>query len=761
MNQIIGYHIFEAFNSVQYKIAFKYYDNFNISELPKRNDIRNFDYEDYYQSDIKDEPYIFIRKRKESKGLILKISTYLGEENEETVHNEMIIYLYSKKVFSIIENTILTYNELLKKNTVDLSLGIGKKLIMKSNLDYFTILSPYIAKVNSKAYLFNSQYDSYFFEFPVVENAFIELYFADTQIGQLATPNLLRLCVDDISREYYIYFPYMTNFNILYGDMEIYDMNITLLDSLDNFYNKYYMKKYNFEERYYDFSSLKNEQFFYKLKCKKESLVKIEDAFIPVADENIIFNTNSTKIILDFSQYDRKQITFQSNLSIYIGFLNSPKLDEDCILNFSINNDNYSINSKNPTFFQKVKCGDILKIEKPNKDVYTYINAIYNYTIEELRPITTKSSGIFVFKKNVSEEYDVLISISSKYLKTNSKFSLFYGNLENYEYNSLFKDTFEMSNNPYKYLEEYNENKYFFIIYQGYNDDELKIAKLREMELNLNELSLVEKYDNEDMKLKLPKFNEEMVYAFIQNFNESIDIYNDNNRLEVKDYGKNFKIYIFNKEINPFGNNGNTLPYKSFFYISYLNYTDDINIREIPYDCEFSIKKISDSYNEIVIDYNTICTSTIYNYFIFIDYNNSFSQDYEPIKLFYEKDINKDIKYYEVQKKGINSFKISDSFLKGDINITIVGQDTEGFNRIIYTRTSYYYSGKKESDSSSHALAITLIVVGSLCLIVIIIFFFVRSLRRKKMNKELNGLKSEKFCNKKKEEINPDFMAYM
>ena len=77
----------------------------------------------------------------------------------------------------------------------------------------------------------------------------------------------------------------------------------------------------------------------------------------------------------------------------------------------------------------------------------------------------------------------------------------------------------QISNNPYKYIQEDDESKYFFLISQMNGQDSLNIIKLREKEVILNELNLVERYDNEYMKVKFPKVNEERVIAFIQYFN--------------------------------------------------------------------------------------------------------------------------------------------------------------------------------------------------------------------------------------------------
>ena len=66
----------------------------------------------------------------------------------------------------------------------------------------------------------------------------------------------------------------------------------------------------------------------------------------------------------------KRQLFFESDLSLYIGFFNLSKINEDWVVNFSINNNSYCINFQNDTFFQEVKSGDILIIEKPDKAFY-------------------------------------------------------------------------------------------------------------------------------------------------------------------------------------------------------------------------------------------------------------------------------------------------------------------------------------------------------------------------------------------------------
>ena len=344
---IICYTIFEPYNPLGYRKAIKYYDNYNISELPKAAYIHDLEDEDDWDLSFEFDPVIFIRKRKEAKGLFLKAMIDLPTYNDSTIHNDMTIYLYAKKMFEITENQTINYTQLLQKNSFLLPYELKRKetnVIMKSNLDYFTMLYPIRQKVKAKGYFYEIYHNFFMIEFPISEKASIEIKLVDSKkINQLINPNMLFLCDNDNEEEKYINLPYMTKFSILYGDVEIYDINIASLNSLDDLFNEAFMKKYNYDERYYDYSSFKEEQFIYKLKCKKNSLIKYEDTFIPTIDENIIFNDDSKKLILDFSQYEQKVITFESNPTIYIGFLNSQELNEDCILHFSINDIAYSI----------------------------------------------------------------------------------------------------------------------------------------------------------------------------------------------------------------------------------------------------------------------------------------------------------------------------------------------------------------------------------------------------------------------------------
>jgi len=60
---------------------------------------------------------ILINKYSYIKGIILKIKTIFEKgEDEINLYNEMVIYLYPKKIFYIKKNEKLNYTQLLTKN---------------------------------------------------------------------------------------------------------------------------------------------------------------------------------------------------------------------------------------------------------------------------------------------------------------------------------------------------------------------------------------------------------------------------------------------------------------------------------------------------------------------------------------------------------------------------------------------------------------------------------------------------------------------
>ena len=144
---------------------------------------------------------ILINKYSYIKGIILKIITIFEKgEDEINLYNEMVIYLYPKKIIYIKGNEKLNYTQLLTKNVFYLK-ELNQNAIMKSNLNYFTLLQPSRKIIKSKSYLFNStQYrDGIIFELPISENASIEFTLVNnSEIISLTNPELKYLCNDNI-----------------------------------------------------------------------------------------------------------------------------------------------------------------------------------------------------------------------------------------------------------------------------------------------------------------------------------------------------------------------------------------------------------------------------------------------------------------------------------------------------------------------------------------------------------------------------------
>ena len=379
INELISYNIYEPFNPIFYRYSYKFYKDYNFSELPKSSEIKNFDYDSYYYISIEENPMILIRKNIDAKGLLLEITISMQNDKEINLYNELIMYLYPKNLFYINESETFNYTKLLTKNVFYLY-NLSDNLLMKSNLDYFTILYPKRKVIKSKSYLFESSKRQYIFETQISENALVELKLINyLDIISLENPDFLYLCDDNIEEEKYIYLPYMTDFTVLFGNMEIYEINVTSLKSLDEIYNESYMEGYNSLKRYSDYYSNKEEQYFYKLKCTNYSLLKYEKNFVPYTDENITINEYKPKIILDFSLYKQKNINFITDLALYFGIIDTTELNsnENFTLTFSFNNEDYSLNIQNEKFFKNVKKNDILRIKKPNKNIYIYILKLF------------------------------------------------------------------------------------------------------------------------------------------------------------------------------------------------------------------------------------------------------------------------------------------------------------------------------------------------------------------------------------------------
>ena len=263
----------------------------------------------------------------------------------------------------------------------------------------------------------------------------------------------------------------------------------------------------------------------------------------------------------EYSKKLQRKIIFESNLSVYISIINieESNLNENITLDISYNNEDYSLNIQKEILFNEVKQNDILIIKKPDKNIYVYIKAIYNYELQTLKPLKYQDTTIFIFERNISEEYDVLIYIYN-YLNIFGRYSIFYGNPKNYEYNQLIHYKMEITNNPYKYLKENDKTKYFFMFYRTYpHEVPLNIDKSIKINMPLNKLFHINKYYMENLKLKFPKINNETKYAFIQFFSYSLNnVYNNGESITQNSRTQNYAVYRFDKGIQ--------YTFSSFFY---------------------------------------------------------------------------------------------------------------------------------------------------------------------------------------------------
>ena len=151
--------------------------------------------------------------------------------------------------------------------------------------------------------------------------------------------------------------------------------------------------------------------------------------------------------------------------------------------------------------------------------------------------------------------------------------------------------------------------------------------------------------------------------------------------------------------------------------------------------------------------------STKFHYYIFISYNNDY-KDMSPLELFFAKQNNDSIKCYEftTNKKTI---ELLDTFEKGLMNITIVGQNTEGFNKFVFTRKEYNYIGNKKS----YLVYIILGCVGGAIIIaIILIVSIVKCIKKRKKIADLEKKIEDEFLDdedeekaKKKETVTPEF----
>ena len=83
------------------------------------------------------------------------------------------------------------------------------------------------------------------------------------------------------------------------------------------------------------------------------------------------------------------------------------------------------------------------------------------------------------------------------------------------------------------------------------------------------------------------------------------------------------------------------------------------------------------------------------------------------------------------------------------MNITIVGQQTEGFRRFVFARKEYDYIGKKKS----YLVFIILGCVGGAIIILIIIICVVKHIKKRKMNSLIENKDDKVLLNKAEEKI--------
>jgi hypothetical protein len=282
----------------------------------------------------------------------------------------------------------------------------------------------------------------------------------------------------------------------------------------------------------------------------------------------------------------------------------------------------------------------------------------------------------------------------------------------------------------------------------------LNIIRIRERNITLNKLNCIENYENEEIKLNLPKIIDEKKIAFVQYFGKYVDMYYNEKIIKEEYLGNKFDVYIFDKDIEPYGIREIVTPYKAYFYISYFSFKDYTdNLTKIPKNCGFKISKTDDSLNKIIIDFDTICDKTMYKYYVFIDYNISKYKEFNLIELYYEKDINKDIKYYEFQKTGSGTIEVKDSFENGKLCIIIVGQDTKGFNRFVYYSTTFKYTG-------DYSLALTIVItIPGVIILSIVIICVIRYIKRKRRNNKDEEKKTEILYNQKDDKKYADFSS--
>ena len=226
-------------------------------------------------------------------------------------------------------------------------------------------------------------------------------------------------------------------------------------------------------------------------------------------------------------------------------------------------------------------------------------------------------------------------------------------------------------------------------------------------------------------------------YCFIQYFYEPIFACNDEHNLLKPLYpyeNSNLKVYELYRNAEVFLNTSQVFPYKSYFYVSYhyINDIDDIDDFESKYGigCSFEIYNISDFLDDIIIQINNYCSATQFHYYVFITSNTSNTTNYfndkNPIELFYEKDKNKSLKYYEFTTEE-DTLEIYDTFEKGLMNITIVGIGIKGYKSIAIDKKENNYVGNKKS----YTTYIIIGCIGGAIVSTIIICIVVKQIKKR------------------------------
>ena len=408
-----------------------------------------------------------------------------------------------------------------------------------------------------------------------------------------------------------------------------------------------------------------------------------------------------------------------------------PKPEDKWILNFTINNEKHFISYENKFYSQEVKKGDILIMEKPDKDFYSYIKTTKTYDIKEFKPLVFYNSGIYIFNKTITEEFTSLIIADENCDEyySSSAYTLCYGKVNEIEYNELITHPLEITNNPYKYLKKDENDKYFFLFLKSNSYNAKKILKINgEQAIYENKLNLVKKNNYEAKKMKFPK-NDEKAYVFIQYFNDNLKVLYKNKEITPLFSGNDYMFLLFEKDSEPFGYIQSYLASESIIYF-YYNDSYDEDFEKIKEE-ELYLSYIKSKKNKIEIFLENYGNPKMYynlTFFIASDIN----QKYFPMKLLYEGRNDTEIKSYTFQRyiQGYESIEIPEIFPNDKmVKIILIAQELEGLRK--YTCYNLTYNHIADKKSESHALIIVITIVIILLVILGVIFFY---FYRKKKN---------------------------